>query len=127
MEINLRKRKLLITGIHNPPKMKNTSFFDHLSRVDNLYSKIYDRFIIMGDSNIEPSEELLENVFDSFSLYTLVKEHTCCKDPPKCYGLILTNCKYTFQNTKAITTGYSDVHKMTVAVLKTEYVKAKPV
>ena len=46
------------------------------------------------------------------------------KRPPKCYDLILTNCKYNFQNTKVINTGYSDFHKMTV--LKTEFVQTKP-
>ena len=44
-----------------------------------------------------------------------------------CYDLILTNCKNNFQNTTAFFTGFSDFHKMTTTVLKTEYVKADPV
>ena len=42
---------------------------------------------------------------------------------PKCYDLIL-NCKFNFQNTVALTSGFSDFHKITVTVLKTEYIKA---
>ena len=124
MEINLRKQTWLIIGIYNLPKMKNTYFYDHLIRVADLYSTIYERFIIMEDFNMEPSEELIEDFCDSFSLYNFVKENTCFKDPPKCFDLILTNCKYNFQNIKAITTGYSEFHKMTV--LKTEFVNANP-
>ena len=63
----------------------------------------------------------------SFVLHNLVKENTCFKGEPKCYDLILTNCKFNFQNTIALTTGFSDFHKMTVTILKTEYVKADPI
>ena len=52
---------------------------------------------------------------------------TCFKGQAKCYDLILTNCKYNFQNTIALNTGFSDFHKMTVTVLKAEYVKADPI
>ena len=55
-----------------------------------------------------------------------MKENTCFKGTPKCYDLILTNRKYNFQNTVALTSGFSDFHKMTVTVLKTEYIKAEP-
>ena len=37
---------------------------------------------------MEPSDELLENVCDNFSLYNLVKENICFKGPPKCYDLM---------------------------------------
>ena len=40
---------------------------------------------------------------------------------------MLTNCKHNFQNTAALTTGFSDFHKMTPTILKTEYVKADPI
>ena len=56
-----------------------------------------------------------------------MKENTCLKGPSKCYHLTLTNCKYNFQNTIALTTGFSDFHKMTVITLKTEYIKADPI
>ena len=40
---------------------------------------------------------------------------------------MLTNCKHNFQNTAALTTGFSDFHEMTLTILKTEYVKADPI
>ena len=45
----------------------------------------------------------------------------------KCYDLILTNCKHTFQNNLSLTSGFSDFHKMNVTVLKTEFVRADPI
>ena len=126
VEINLRKQKWIIIGIYRPPKMNEKYFYEHLSRVVDLYSKKYDRIVIMGDFNSEPNEDLIETFSNSYNLYNLVKEKTCYKGEPKCYDLIFTNCKHNFQNTAAMTTGFSDFHKMTVTVLKTEFVKVDP-
>ena len=40
---------------------------------------------------------------------------------------MLTNYKHNFQNTLVVTTGISGFHKMTVTVLKTEFVKSDPI
>ena len=127
VEINLKKQKWVLIGIYRPPNMNERYFLDHLSRVIDCYSKKYDRFVIMGDFNSEPSDEPIETFLSCYNLHNLVKERTCFKGPPKCYDLILTNFKYNFQNTSTITTGFSDFHKMTVTVLKTEFVKADPI
>ena len=127
VEINLRKQKWVLIGIYRPPNMNETYFMDHLSKVVDLYSKKYDRIVIMGDFNSEPTDIPIETFCDGYNLYNLVKENTCFKGPPKCYDLILTNCKHNFQNTMAVTTGFSDFHKMTITVLKTEFIKADPI
>ena len=127
VEINLKKQKWILMGIYRPPNMNEMYFLDHLSRTIDYYSKKYDRIVIMGDFNSEPSEELIGTFCSSYNLYNLVKEKTCFKGPPKCYDLILTNLKHNFQNTSAITSGFSDFHKMTITVLKTEFVKADPI
>ena len=127
VEVNLRKQKWILVGIYRPPNMNESYFLGHLSRVIDLYSKTYDRILIMGDFNSEPCDEPIETFCDGYNLYNLVKEKTCFKGVPKCYDLILTNCKHNFQNTSAVTTGFSDFHKMTITVLKTEFVKADPI
>ena len=81
----------------------------------------------MGDFNLEPTDEQIKLFLPSYNLYNLVKEHTCFKDPPKCYDLILTNKKHSFQNTLALTNSLSDFHKLMMSVLKTEFVKADPI
>ena len=57
---------------------------------------------IMGDFNSEPSDEPIQTFCDCYNLHNLVKEKTCFKGIPKCYDLILINCKYNFQNTVAV-------------------------
>ena len=87
----------------------------------------YDGIVIIGDFNLEPSTDHIETLCHSYVLHNLVKENTCLKGSPKCYHLILTNCKYNFQNTIALTAGCSDLHKMTVTILQSEYIKADPI
>ena len=119
VEINLRKQKWVLLGI--------IFFFDHLSRVVDFYSTTFDRVVISGDFNSEPADEHVGSLFASYDLHDLVKAKTCFKGPPKYYDIILTNRKHTFQNTLALISGFSDFHKMTVTVLKTEFVKADPI
>ena len=110
--------------------MNDTYFVDHLSITLDFYSSKYDR-IVMGDFNLEPCTPLIKTLCKTLcnghNLHNLIKENTCFKGEPKCYNLILTNCKFNFQNTVILTSGFSDFHKMTVTVLKTEYVKADPI
>ena len=46
------------------------------------YSKKYDNFIIMGDFNLEPTDEQIKILLPCYNLYNLVKENTCFKGPP---------------------------------------------
>ena len=126
-EINLKKQKWIIMNVYHPPNT-NKYFMDHLNKAIDFYSTKYDRIVIIGDFNFEPSTDHIETLCHSYVLHNLVKENTYFKGPPKCYHLILTNCKFNFQNTIALlTTGFSDVHKMTVTILKSEYIKADPI
>ena len=106
--------------------MKNP-FFDHLSLVVDYCSRKFERLVIMGDFNCEPSDEHVESFCASYNLHNLVTTKTCFKGPPKCYDLIITNCKHNFQNIRTLTSGFSDFHKLTITVLKTEFVKADPI
>ena len=47
-------------------------------------------------------------------------------DRPSCIDLIFTNCPRSFQNSRVIETGLSDVHKMVVTVMETTYRKHEP-
>ena len=127
VEINLRRQKWIILGIYRPPNLREKYFFDNLSRCIDYYSKKYDRIVILGDFNSGPTNEPIETFCSSYNLYNFIKEKTCFKGPPKCYDLILTNYKHNFQNTLVVTTGFSDFHKITVTVLKTEFVKSDPI
>ena len=82
----------------------------------------------MGDFNMEPKIQLMDNFLQTFNLYNLVKEPTCYKgNTPKCIDLMLTNKKHSFKNTITVETGLSDFHKLTATNLKTEFIKAEPI
>ena len=58
----------------------------------------------------------------------IVKEPTCYKSlsNPSCIDLVITNSSSSFQNTKAISTGLSDFHKMVITVLKQTFQRSSP-
>ena len=53
----------------------------------------------------------------------MINKPTCYKTPGK---PTLTNCPRSFQNSCDIETGLSDLHMMTVTVMKTSYRKIEP-
>ena len=89
----------------------------------------YDNFIILGDFNSETSENAMSEFCDTYNLKILIKEPTCFKNPvnPSSIDLILTNRHRSFQNSKAVETGLSDFHKLTVTVMRTYFQKQVPI
>ena len=61
---------------------------------------------------------------NSFNLEHLMKKPTCLKGSPSCTDLIITNRKAYFKKTCILETGISDFHKLTVASLKSQILKA---
>ena len=69
---------------------------------------------------------VLQNVMDrygteqKYNYKNIIRYKTCYKNPenPKCIYLMMTNISKSFQNSLAIETGLSDIHKMCSTVLK---------
>ena len=59
-------------GNYRPTNMNDNYFIKHLSQVIDCYSKKYDNLIIMGDFNLQPSDEHMLNLFISYNLHNLV-------------------------------------------------------
>ena len=119
LEINFRKSKWLLLGTYHPPTQ---------GRALESYTKTYEKFLLIGDFNAEEHENILREFLDLYDLKNMVKQKTCFKSVinPSCVDLFLSNSSSSFQNTKAISTGISDCHKMIITVLKTSFKKAKP-
>ena len=128
IKISLYSRKWLIYGIYNPNKALISNHLDKLSRSINKYSPSYDNIIVLGDFNCPPSEEIMNNFFNEYDLKNLINEPTCFKSTsnPSCIDLIVTNRPRSFQNSKAIVTGISDFHKLTITVMKMKFAKKPP-
>ena len=127
-EMTISKKKWLVVGTYNPHK---SQISDHLLKLgQNLehYLKSYDNVIILGDFNVEISDEAMEDFCSLFNLSSLIKEPTCFKNAenPSSIDLILTNRRGCFQHSTTLETGLSDFHKMVLTVLKTSFRKMPP-
>ena len=85
-----------------------------------MYSKFYERFMLIGDFNAEEWEPCLLQFLFEMNAKNIVKEATCYKSlsNASCIDLVITNSASSFQNTKEISTGLSAFHKMVITVLK---------
>ena len=95
--------------------------------IDGFLPK-YENFVIMGDFNSQPVDNVLKEFLVLFNFKNVVKEPTCYKNPhnSRLIDLIITNRPKMLQNTINVETGLSDFYMMTVTVLKTSYKKCKP-
>ena len=59
IKINLRKCKWLLFATYHPPSQCDKYFFDYLSRSLDIYSALYDKFVLIGDFNAEESEDTI--------------------------------------------------------------------
>ena len=81
--------------------------------------------ILLGSVNVNVYDHCMESFCD---LKSQIKDPTCFKNPenPSCIDLILTSNPCNFQTSCVIETGLSDLHKMTVIVMKNTFQKLKP-
>ena len=94
----------------------------------DIYSSQYEHFIVMEDFNVEVENRDMEEFCKNYNLKSLIRVPTCYKTPKKlsCINLIQTNSQRSFQSSRAIETGLSDFHRMTVTVMKASFRKLKP-
>ena len=114
-------------GTYHPPSQSDQYFFEIVDKALDMYS-YYDKILLTGDFNAEIHDNYLQSFLYQHELKSLVKEKTCFKSisNPSCIDLFLTNNALSFQNTKTVSTGLSDFHKLVLTVLKTSIVKNKP-
>ena len=128
IEINLRKKKWLLSCSYNSHKNNIGTHLEIIGKTLDKLSASYDNIILLGDFNVEPEEAKVSEFLNMYSLENLAFQRTYFKNPenPSCIDLILTNCSRSFQNTGAFEAGLSDFHKLTFTVLKQYYPKQKP-
>ena len=114
IEINLRKKRWLLSCSYNSHKRNIGTHLQTIGKTLDKLSTSYDNIILLGDFNVEPEEAKMSEFLNIYSLKNLVSQNICFKNPenPSCIDLILTNC--------------SDLRKLTLTVLKQYYPKQKP-
>ena len=120
VELNLRKNKCLLIGSYHLPSQSDEYFFNHVQNGPDIYSKVHDKYRLIEDFKAEESEPCLLQFLFKINAKHIVKEPTCfiSLSNPSCIDFVITNGSSSFQNTKAISTGLLDFHKMVVSVLK---------
>ena len=86
VEITVKKRKWMVHTVYRPPSSDLALFFNELSKVlDHSFGK-YENLLILGDLNIDLSDqtkipkskkEFLHELYDTYDLYNLISESTC--------------------------------------------------
>ena len=67
-EINLRNSKWLINCSYNPHKNKIATHLDRLSKSLNIFSSNYEKFIILGDFNVEINKNHMTSFCENYDL-----------------------------------------------------------
>ena len=100
VEINLRKKKWLLSCSYNPNKYNFVNHIINKTTGFDQFSATYDNIIVTGDFNVEPQEDNMSGFLNIYNLKNLVKLKTCYKNPdhPSCIDLILTNFNKSFQS-----------------------------
>ena len=98
VEVNIQKKKWLLSCSYNPHKGNISNHLHHLNKGLDVYLKSYDNILTMGNLNSEVSENCLNGFCNVNSLKTLNRGPTCFKNPsnPTCIDLLLTNRQQCF-------------------------------
>ena len=127
VEINLKKQKWCAIAIYTPPSQCKNYFITELTKILDKCRVSYENTVILGDFNMQPTNQILETFLEDNSFVNLVKSDICFKSKPgSCIDLILTNRPKRFQNSGVMETGISDHHALIFSFLKTTFTKMPP-
>lgn len=91
LELNLRKRKWVISYSYNP---HNQTVFSHTEimgkAVVSLSSK-FENFLIIGDFTAQTSDTFVKDLYDFYSFKHLIKKTTCYENPINAKCIISCN------------------------------------
>ena len=118
VEINLKKQKWLVIVIYTPPSQCKNYFITELTKILDKCRGSYENTVILGDFNMQPTNQILKTFLEDNSFVNLIKSNTCFKSKPgSCIDLILTNKPKSFQNSEVMETGVSDRHALILSLL----------
>ena len=81
VEINLRKKKWLLSCSYNPKKSLISKHLNEIGSNLELMSSKYDNFMLLGDFNAEPNDAAVSDFCDIYDVKNLIKHKTCFKNP----------------------------------------------
>ena len=90
VELNLRKRKWLVSCSYNSHKNSISKHIEILSKNLDLYSSQYESNITIGDFNVEVSDPHMNGFCNAYNISSLIKESNCYVTKPRIIRHALT-------------------------------------
>ena len=110
-----------------PPTQCKNYFVTELTKILDKYIGSNENSVILGDFNMQPTNQILETIWKDNNFLYIIKSNICFKSQPgSCIDLRLTNKPKSFQNTEVMETGISDHHALIFPFLKTTFTKISP-
>ena len=104
------------------PQCKNY-FIPELTKKLDKYRVSYENTVILGDFNMQPTNQILETFLEDNNFVNLIKSNTCFEwKPASSINLILTNKPKVFKTQE----WWSDHHALILSFLKTTFTKMPP-
>ena len=118
IEVRIRNTKYILVAGYCSHKEMASYFLGHVGKALDVLLSEYDNILILGEFNSTQKEPWMKDFCETYNLENLFEELTCFKNTenPSSIDVMLTNTKNSFQDSKAVETGLSDYHKMTVSV-----------
>ena len=127
IELNFRKAMRLLINVYKPPSVSDSAFCEKISGTIDFYSEKYKNIVLMGDFNMQPTDNNFQTFCESHDLCNLIKDKAWFKTiEGTCIDLILTNQKRSLKNTCTVETGIGDFHRMILTQLKLTFEKFPP-
>ena len=77
IEIHVRKKKWLVGCSYNPKTISISTHLEVIGRCLDKCLSTYDNFLLIGDMNAEPSNEIVNNFCELYSCKNIIKDKTC--------------------------------------------------
>ena len=98
----------MFVSIYKPLLQSNSYFLDTLNALLYFYSGIYDKKVVFGDFDLQPTNPNMMKFMDRQKFVNLIKNNTLFEGVSSCIDLILTDRKYSFKIMSSYETRISD-------------------
>ena len=87
-------------------------FFDEVGKYLDKFYQIYDKFLCIGDFNVEESEPVLPQFLNNYNAVNIIHVKTSYKSIDVCFNGFVTSTTNSFQNKSIFRTGLSNFRKL---------------
>ena len=103
VELNLTKKKWLLCCSYKPHKNQIPNSRKEIGSNIDVFSSNYDNLVLLGDFNVEATEQPMKDFCLIYNCKNIMREKTCYKNlETPCTDPIMTNIPKSFEISKKI-------------------------